>query len=344
MNTLFIHRPLFRLLSPLCSGTLVYLLVLLINNNIGQLQEAFLGQELYVFVGLAYLIQEYARLSLLWFEKLARPSAFFSRLILQVLSSVAIGILLVTGAMYLYFTTILGYTPNFRELFIFNSIFSFITLIYLTLYLSHQYLYKINTERVAKEIALKEEVEADFKNYKRGINPALLFESLEALLVLMKKDSEKAEALSDHFSSVYRYVLAKKNRELVPIAEELEQLKELIGLFENLPFRNVTLGQVPMIDTWVLPGSLLFIVERIVRSTIPSDQASIALEILDDSDSVFLKYRHEEVLRGTFETTDLRDIAHSYRVYSDLPVQVLQKTDHKIIELPKLNFHESSHH
>jgi len=43
MRKLFIHHPLFRLLSPLFSGILVYLLLLLINNNIGQLQEAFLS-------------------------------------------------------------------------------------------------------------------------------------------------------------------------------------------------------------------------------------------------------------------------------------------------------------
>ncbi len=343
MNRLFIHRPLFRLLSPLCSGTLVYLLILLINNDIGQLQEAFLGEELYVCVGLAYLIQEYARLSLLWFERLSRPTAFLSRLVLQILSSVVICMVLVTGAMYLYFTYVLSYTPNFRELFIFNSIFSFITLIYLTLYLSHQYLYKINTDRVAKEIALKEEVQADFISYKKAINPDLLFESLEALLVLMKKDPEKAEALSDHFSRVYRYVLAKKNRELVPIAEELELLREWSFLFERLPYRNIRLGRPSVGETWVLPGSLLSIVERIVRSTISSDLGSLTVEIFDNPETLFLKYRHEEVLRGGFTTTDLKDIAQSYRVYTDRPIQVVEEDHHKIVELPKLNFDESSH-
>ena len=67
MNKLFIHNPLFRIISPLCSGILIYLLILLINNNVSQLKETFLGQELYVCIGLTYLIQEYSRLSLFFF-------------------------------------------------------------------------------------------------------------------------------------------------------------------------------------------------------------------------------------------------------------------------------------
>jgi len=139
MNKLFIHNPIFRLISPLFSGILVYLLILLINNNVEQLQEAFLSQELYVCIGLAYIIQEYARISLFLFEWLSWPKFFIGKIIFQLAVSVIISILLVTVSMYSYFYWILGFTPNLSELTIFNSIFSVFTLIYLSLYLSHQF-------------------------------------------------------------------------------------------------------------------------------------------------------------------------------------------------------------
>ncbi|MGB5818381.1 MAG: histidine kinase [Saonia sp.] len=344
MKKLFVHHPLFRLLSPLFSGTLVYLLILLINNNIGQLQEAFLGQELYVCIGLAYLIQEYARLSLLWFGRLSWPTSFLLKLVLQLISSVALGVCLVSAAMYLYFTYVLGYTPNGRELFIFNSIFSLVTLIYLVLYLSHQFLYKVNTDRIAREIAAKEEVEADFLQFKKGINPELLFESLESLLVLMKKDPEAAERLSDHFSSVYRYVLAKKKRELVPISEELHMLNELLRLLAHLPYRKISLGRVATFDTWVVPGSILTVIERLVRSTIASSDTHLTLDILEASDTILLQYVPEEVLRGGFITEHLDDIAGSYQFYSDKAVRIVMKDHYKIVEIPKLSLNESSHY
>lgn len=344
MKKLFVHHPLFRLLSPIFSGTLVYLLILLINNNIGQLEEAFLGQELYVCIGLAYLIQEYARLSLLWFARSSWPKAFLLKLLLQLVSSVAIGVVLVTIAMYLYFDYILGYTPNSRELFIFNSIFSFITLIYLVLYLSHQFLYRVNTVRLAKEIVAKEEIEADFWQFKKGINPELLFESLEALLVLMKKSPETAEQLSDHFASVYRYMLAKKNRELVPVSEELNMLNELIGLYSYFPYRKIKLGRVGVAETLVVPGSILTVVERIIRSTIRSNESCLNLDILEDDASILLQYEPEEVLRSTLNSEQLGDISRNYRFYTDKAVTVVMSNTYKTVELPKLRIDESSHH
>ena len=343
MKKLFVHHPLFRLLSPLFSGTLVYLLILLINNNIGQLEEAFLGQELYVCIGLAYLIQEYARLSLLWFARSAWPKTFFLKLLVQLISTIAIGVVLVTSAMYLYFYHVLGYSPNGRELFIFNSIFSLITLFYLVLYLSHEFLYKVNTDRITKEIEAKDEIEADFLQFKKGVNPELLFESLEALLVLMKKNPEDAEQLSDHFSSVYRYMLAKKSRELVPLSEELEILEESLRLFTYLPLRKVLLKKEGTFDSWVVPGSLLTIVERIARSTIPTSDTDLAIAIMERNETILLEYIPEEVLRGSFLTKDLGDIARNYRFYTDRTIQVTEKHPHKIVEIPKLSLDESSH-
>ena len=69
MNKLFIHTPVFRFLSPIFSGIVGYLLILLINNNIGQLQEEFLSQELYVCIALSYIVHEFSRF-LLWVFRL----------------------------------------------------------------------------------------------------------------------------------------------------------------------------------------------------------------------------------------------------------------------------------
>ena len=344
MKKLFIHNALFRLLSPLFSGTLVYLLILLINNNIGQLQEAFLGQELYVCIGLAYLIQEYARLSLLIFEKIKKPTSLLFRFVLQLLTSVGVCIALVSLAMYLYFYFILGYSPNNRELLIFNSIFAVITLIYVVLYTSHQFLYKVNTERLARELAAKEGIEADFREFKRGINPELLFESLEALLVLMKKQPEKAEQLSDEFSTVYRYLLSKRMRELVPLETELNALKSLADLLNYLPYRKMKLIVGEKLETWVVPGSLLFLAERIIRSTIPSKEEEIQLNILENNEQILIKYEPEETLRGSLGIENLEDIALNYSFYSNHPIRLFEEPPYKIIELPKLSLNESSHH
>ncbi len=340
---LFVHHPLFRLFSPLFGGTLVYLLILLINNSISAVQETFLGQELYVCIGLTYVTQESSRFSLLLFQRLHRPKSFFLRVFLQVISSIALTVLLVSLAMYLYFKYVLLYTPNFRELYIFNSIFSFITVLYVVVYLGHYFLYRRNTQKIEKEAAAKRAIETDFNLFKKGINPALLFESLEAMLVVMKKDPMKAEELSDSFSSIYRYILSKKMREVVPISEEMDVLHELIRLFNHLPFRNVQLGKVAYTTAWIVPTSLLTLVEAIVRTTIASESQAITITIIEENGRVTVQYSPEERLQQKLDLNSIAHLVDSYRFYASESITLHEDGPEKIIQLPKLHYHESSH-
>ncbi|TXN35675.1 histidine kinase [Flagellimonas hymeniacidonis] len=337
MRKLFIHKPLFRLLSPLFSGTLVYLLILLINNTIDELGANFFGQELYVCIGLAYLIQEYSRISIIIFKRLKWPSSFFLKTILQIISTILINIALVSLAMYLYFTMVLYYAPNSRELLIFNSIFSVIALIYVLLYVSHQFLYMVNTEKLKKEEWARQEIEDDFTDFKRGINPELLFESLEAILVVMKKDSDKAEQITDRFAMVYRYLLSKKKDELVPLADELRTLEEFLQLFSELPYRKMQLGEIASSKMLVVPGSLLRIAEKVMRTTIPSEVEKVTLNILESEDKLTIQYKHEEKIGKSLNINDLQCIKRDYKYYATEPVQVVHDDLYKTVYLPKLS-------
>ncbi|MBL4568467.1 MAG: hypothetical protein JKY69_01970, partial [Flavobacteriaceae bacterium] len=179
MRKLFIHNPVFRLLSPVFSGVMGYLLILLINNNVGQLQEQFLGQELYVCIGLSYIIQEFSRGLLLLFNWLPKFTSQVLMLSFQLIISLLLSISVITISISTYYTTVLGFSASYDELFLFNAIFCSITFIYILLYTSHQYLFKVNTQKLESELLFKQNIEEDFKQFKRGINPNLLFESFE---------------------------------------------------------------------------------------------------------------------------------------------------------------------
>ncbi|WP_350285864.1 histidine kinase [uncultured Croceitalea sp.] len=341
---LFVHHPVFRLLSPIFSGTLVYLLLLLINNNIGQLQDTFLGEELYVCIGLAYLIQEFSRLSLLFFRRWNTPKSLFLKAAVQLLATIAVTVVLVSSSMYLYFKFVLFYTPNMRELFVFNHLFGFITLIYVILYLSHGFLYRINTERIAEELNAKNEIEADFLAFKRGINPDLLYESLEAMLVLMKEDAEAAEQFSEHFSIVYRYILSKGKRELVSLGEELEVLHELVLLLNHLPYRKIEFENKVKSMQWIVPTSLLQLVEYIVKTTISSNHKVLKIKLFEDQEYCSLQYRPEEKLNAQLTKATIKTIRNSYAYYAENKVLLTEENGFRILKLPKIEYDERSDH
>ena len=336
MKRLFIHHPLFRLVSPLFSGTLVYMLILLINNTINELGENFFGQELYVCIALAYLIQELARLSIVVFRHLKQPKSFLLRLVLQVLLTLLTTVLLVSGSMYLYFVNVLHYEPNFTELLIFNSIFSVISLIYVLLYVSHQFLHKINVEKMQKEEWARLKMEEDFTQFKQEINPTLLFESLEAILVVMKNDADEAEEVTDSFASMYRHLLYNRKNEVIPLDQEMEALEEFLSVQQHLPYRRIRLLNSYKGETWIVPGTLVQILEAIMRSTIPSKQGELNVEIFDDTNTVEVKYKHEEKLNNSLNIKSLNKIKRNYQYYSKEPLEVKHGPEEKTIKIPKL--------
>jgi len=342
MKKLFVHHPFFRLLSPFFSGTLVYLLLLLINNNINQLQETFLSQELYVCIGLAFLIQEFSRFSLIFFKNLKTGKSFIIKIVVQVLVTIILVLALVTASIYVYFKYVLFYTPNSTELYIFNALFGFIAIIYIVLYLSHHFLYKINTAKIAEEVNARDQIEDEFLEFKNGINPQLLYESLEAMLVLMKKDTDAAEALSNHFSSVYRYILSHKQQELAALDEEYGVLQELVLLFNHLPYRKINFLNKIVTRQWVVPTSILMLVELIVKTSIVSLKEVLTITLEETETYLYLKYVPQEKLTEQLDKNSIRSIAKSYQVYSDLPLTISNEGNERKLCLPKLNYYEDS--
>lgn len=335
MNRLFVHQPLFRVITPIFSGIVIYLLILLINNNVGALEEQFLGQELYVCIGLSYLIQEFSRYSLVFFSKLKYPISELLRVILQIVISIIFSILIVTGAIRAYYQLMLDFEPVFSELLIFNSIFSMITLIYISLYISHDFLQRINHRKLEYELELKEDVEADFQQFKRGINPQLLFESLESLIILMKVDKEKADDFLDHLSGVYRYVLSRKN-ELVEIQTELDALSSMIELFDSLPNRNLSMEIKVKGDFMMVPGVLLQLVENVIRNSIATPLVPLKLKLEEDDQFLRLSYENMDKIGMVSIHATVKEISRSYGLYSDQWFDVEEVESSKTIKVPKL--------
>ena len=139
----------------------MYLLILLINNNVEQLQEQFLGEELYLCIVLSFVIQELSRVLLLIFKNISNKISSFLALLIQIVASMLLCILIVTIVITSYYKYVLGFSANSEDLWLFNIIFSCITLIYILLQVSHQYLYKVNTKKMEIELVRKQFIEDD---------------------------------------------------------------------------------------------------------------------------------------------------------------------------------------
>ena len=335
MKKLFIHQPLFRLLSPIFIGIIVYMLVLLINNNVEQLQEQFLGEELYVFIGLSVLILETLRLILIVLNQKKFKSFTGVEIFIQVLITMTATLFVVSTSMYLFYEIIEGYTINFEELLVFNSIFVVMSFIYVSLSISNQYLYKVNSEKLNHEKLIRKNIEDEFLKFKHEVNPKLFFDSLETVLVLIEKDKECIEELIDHLSLLYRYILNKKEKQLVEVNDELKICNELVTLLSKLPLRPVKINSKISSDFLMVPGTVLNVIELISRTSIPLETP---LEItLDEQNGLFrIFYNTNDKIIDHFKRFDLNSLKHVYSIYSDQEISIIEDEQERIITIPKL--------
>ena len=145
MNRLFIHQALFRILSAPVLGVMVYLLILLINNNFADLENIFSGAEVYVCIGLAFVSLETMRLTLSVSEKWLSKQSIRRRIMVQVVATLSVSLLLIALAIWAYYNWVVGFAISTNELYIFLAIYGAIGLLYNALFFSNFYLNRENT-------------------------------------------------------------------------------------------------------------------------------------------------------------------------------------------------------
>lgn len=294
MNRLFIHQPLFRILSAPVLGVMVYLLILLINNNFTDLKNIFSSAEIYVCIGLAYLSLESMRLTLSVSEKWLARQILRRRILLQFVSTLIISLTLIAISIHFYYTAVIGFSISPSEMSLFLSIYGVIGLLYNVLFFSNYYLNRENTLMIQQEKKLQEKLDADFIAFRNEINPDLLYESLENLILTLQHNVDHAEEQIDYLAGIYRYSLINRHKELISLEEELSAAHQLINLL-NYKYQN-QLNLLSSIkntqEIQLIPGSLLITLDAVVRNTLLSNKSPLVVRLYLEEGEEYLVLQH----------------------------------------------------
>jgi hypothetical protein len=340
MRKMFINNGFFRLLLPPIYGVLVYLLILLINNDIAQLSTLFSSQEVYVCIGLSYLLAETLRLNVKLFEKYAKKEESGNRIFIQLMTGVVLSLVVITVSISAYFNYVVQFGIAESQLIIFNSIFAVSSLLYNLLYFSHVYLHKQNTLRLAEEESLTSLVEMELAKFKNEANPNLLYDSLETLITLVHKSTDESEEYIDHLSAVYRYILSYKKTEFSTLRNEIKAARNVIHLLNYKHNNNISL-QIGLgdhlMEAPMIPGTLPNIVEQAIRSTIINSftPLTVNIEFEPDDGYIVVQYRLNERLDIKRESI-FANIQTTYAFYSEKPVVQVRAYDQNYIKIPLL--------
>ena len=172
----------------------------------------------------------------------------------------------------------------------FLSVYGVLSIIYLILYYGHNMLYRINSSLVEEEEEIKDGLQYEFLSYTRDINPELLFEGLENTIVALRnKEVELVDEMVDHLSFLYRYILARRDKELVSIKAELEAIDHLIKLNNHFPYRHVQLETSIKNEFLIIPSSMISIIDHFIRCCIPAKHPATHLSIMEMEDEIQIK-------------------------------------------------------
>jgi sensor histidine kinase YesM len=347
MKKYFIHNPFFRLLAPAVYGILIYLLILLINNTITQLNEFFSSQEVYICMALSYLSFESNRLVIVLLDKFLKGKYLLLRIPVQLIFSTLISTMLVVISISLYFIYALGFSMAGTQLLVFGIIYLVTSLLYNVMYFSNDYLQRENTLKLTAEKQQREVLEMEMAEFRNDINPDLLYESLENVISLMNRKNDQAEEYIDYLASAYRYVLTNRQRELISLRVEVDAAQNIIRLLNERYFGQLKLDialQEEDLALQLIPGSLPIALECIVRNTIISNQEPLTIKCyLEDDEYLVIQSRlNDRLIQHSESAMALTRLQKSYTLYSDRPLIQVKAYEENYIKLPVLRITEEA--
>ncbi|MFZ1523951.1 MAG: histidine kinase [Saprospiraceae bacterium] len=199
---------------------------------------------------------------------------------------------------------------------------------------------KLQENRVKEQKIIAGNASAQFETLKNQIDPHFLFNSLNVLSSLIEENPENAQKFTTSLSKIYRYVLDQKDKELVPLKEELNFAKTYMKLL-SMRFENSLTYSLPdtMIDddAKVVPLSLQLLLENTIKHNIVSDMQPLHITITLDADYLVVSnnFQKKEVLQGG-SGVGLQNIISRYAILTKKQVRVESNDDSFIVKIPIL--------
>jgi len=217
------------------------------------------------------------------------------------------------------------------------------TLLVLLFMLSKEFLYSWRAVSIREEKMRSEVLSSRFDLLKSQINPHFMFNSLNTLNSLIYEDQDLAAKYVGELSKVYRTVLASADNEVVTVTEELNMLKSYIFLqsirFEDKFKVNITLSEEAQ-SMHIPPMVLQMLIENAIKHNEITKANPLVVELFEEEGLIYIKNKIvlKDTLPGDSSSIGLSNIQDRYKVFSDIPVEVLNDGDQFIVKIPLLKF------
>ena len=205
----------------------------------------------------------------------------------------------------------------------------------------HARSFLINWRQAAidRERLEKAHVASQYESLRNQVNPHFLFNSLNVLTELVHQDADEAERFIRQLSRVYRYVLEKREMEVVALQEEIDFLKSFLFLQEIRQPNTVQVSWPRQIadGEGVPPLALQLLAENALKHNVLDAAQPLQLTLRKEDDYLVVENKLQKRQIPTAGTgVGLSNLTNRYKYLTDRPVLVEETEAYFKVSLPLL--------
>jgi len=173
---------------------------------------------------------------------------------------------------------------------------------------------------------------------KSQINQHFMFNSLNVLSGLLKKDPEKAEIFIQEFSTIYRYVLETIEQPLAKLENELKFLKSFIYLQQIRYGKGLNYSErvsKDLVDMQVPPLSLQTVLENSIKHNIVNDSNPLLIEVFCEDSNIIVRNNFQPKI-SNIKSTGLgqKNIKRRYQIICEKSPEFILENGYYTAILP----------
>ena len=203
------------------------------------------------------------------------------------------------------------------------------------------YYYNKYQQKKVKESQIVAKTEsAKFASLKSQLDPHFLFNSLNVLTSLISENPRQAEKFTTKLSKVYRYVLEQKDKDLIPLDEELIFAKSYMELLK-MRFEDGISFSIPETvsnaELKIVPLSLQLLLENAVKHNRITSSNPLKIRIYEENG--FLSIENNISTKASLEKSTkvgLKNINQRYSLITDETVIITNANNIFKVKLPLL--------
>ena len=183
----------------------------------------------------------------------------------------------------------------------------------------------------------KDKAEKQLETLKAQVNPHFLFNSFNTLIAVIETNPNLAVEYVENLSDFYRKIMQLQDKEVVPIQEEVELVKNYAYLLEKRYGNNFKMDiSIEGLEGYIVPLTLQILLENAIKHNVISKSKPLIIKIYREGKDLMSVANNLQMKLSTEESTrfGLQNLVRRYELLGKRKVKVVKSEDEFKVSIP----------